>query len=193
MKHPTFFVSVALFTLFCFLEAFSPLFANPQHFKQDEMKAYTIIQKDSIHLVGIECRTSNAPEDAPHDIPKLWEKFYREDFISRIPHKLSSEVMALYCDYEGDYTKPYSLVIGCPVSAIENIPEGMVSKIIPGGPYALFRAIGEHPSSLIKTWGNVWQTPLKRTYTGDYEFYGEKFSNDPQEVEVYIAIENESL
>ena len=76
--------------------------------------------------------------------------------------------------------------------SLDNIPEGMIAKTIPPGSYAVFRAIGEYPTSLIETWGNIWQTKLKRTYTGDYEFYGEKFtSGSPQEVEVYIAIEKE--
>jgi len=102
--------------------------------------------------------------------------------------------VALYCDYEGDYTQPYSLVIVCPVSSLDNIPEGMVAKTIPAGSYAVFRAIGEYPASLIETWGNIWQTELKRTYTGDYEFYGEKFvSSESKEVEVFMAIEQEKV
>lgn len=148
-----------------------------------------IIEKSAIMVIGIECRTSNAPEAGPHDIPKLWEKFFMEDVISKIPNKTSHEVFGLYCDYEGDYTAPYSLVIGCPVSSIDVIPKGMVAKTIPKGSYAIFRAIGEHPKSLIETWGNIWQQPkLDRTYTGDYEVYGTKFQESPKEVEVYIAV-----
>ncbi len=157
------------------------------------MKNYSVTQKPSLTVVGIECRTSNAPEEGPQDIPRLWGQFYSEDIINKIPNKVSNEVIALYCDYEGDYTQPYSLVIGCPVTSLDNIPEGMVAKIIPAGSYAVFRAIGEYPTSLIETWGSIWQTELKRTYTGDYEFYGEKFSSgSPKEVEVFIAIEKEA-
>lgn len=156
------------------------------------MKNYTIIQKPSLNIIGIECRTSNAPDDAPHDIPRLWGRFYGEDIINKIPNKAANEVMALYCDYEGDYTQPYSLVIGCPVNSLDEIPEGMVAKTISAGSYAVFRAIGEYPSSLIETWSKIWKTELKRTYTGDYEFYGEKFTSESQkEVEVFIAIEQE--
>lgn len=156
------------------------------------MKDYTMVQKPSINVIGIECRTSNAPEAGPQDIPRLWGQFYSEGSIHKIPNKASEVIIALYCDYESDHTGPYSLVIGCPVTSLDTIPEGMVAKTIPAGSYALFRAIGEYPASLIATWGTVWQTKLKRTYTGDYEFYGEKFSSgSPQEVEVYIAIEKE--
>lgn len=174
--------------------AFTSLYATSNQINQEDiMKDYTVIQKPSINIIGIECRTSNAPEDGPQDIPRLWGQFYSEDTINKIPNKASYEVIALYCDYEGDYTQLYSLVIGCSVTSLDSIPEGMVAKIIPAGSYGVFRAIGEYPTSLIETWGNIWQTKLKRTYTGDYELYGEKFSSaSPQEVAVYIAIEKET-
>lgn len=157
--------------------------------KVNSMENYTIIQKPSITILGIECKTSNAPEAGPRDIPLHWEKFYKENIISKIPNKASNEVIGLYCDYEKDHTKPYSFVIGCPVSSCDTIPDGMVVKILPATSYALFSATGKHPESLIKTWGNIWQTDLKRTFTGDFEVYGEKFSSkSPQEVEVFIAI-----
>lgn len=172
---------------------FTPLLASKNHIKKENIvNDYTVIQKPSINIIGIECRTSNASEDGPQDIPRLWRLFYSEDILNKIPNKASNEVIALYCDYEGDYTQPYSLVIGCPVTSLNDIPEGMVAKTIPTGLYAAFRAIGEYPTSLIETWGNIWQTELKRTYTGDYEFYGEKFSSgSPRELEIYIAIEKE--
>lgn len=166
--------------------------AQETHFtKEIEMQNYQVIQKPAVTVIGIECRTSNASEAGPHDIPKHWEKFYQENTISKIPNKASNEVIALYCDYEGDYTQPYSLVIGCPVSSLDDIPEGMVAKTIPAGAYAIFRATGEHPKVLIETWGQIWQQQnLDRTYTGDYEVYGDKFiSGSPKELDVYIAIE----
>jgi len=159
--------------------------------KEITMSNYTVVEKPEIFLVGIDCRTSNDAGAAMNDIPALWERFYSENIIGQIPDKVSEEVIALYCDYEGDHTKPYSVVIGCPVTVLDGVPEGLVAKQIPGGTYAAYRAIGEHPQTLIETWGQIWRTDLPRTYTGDYEVYGEKFtSNSPQEVEVFIAIEN---
>jgi len=194
MKNKTIFLLLAIiFVISCFMSDFTSLHATQNNIKQEDiMKDYTVIQKPSINIIGIECRTSNAPEDGPQDIPRLWGQFYGEDIINKIPNKASNEVVALYCDYEGDYTQQYSLVIGCPVISLDNIPEGMIAKTIPPGSYAIFRAIGEYPTSLIETWGNIWKTELKRTYTGDYEFYGEKFTSGlPKEVEVFIAIEKE--
>lgn len=66
----------------------------------------------------------------------------------------------------------------------------MVAKTIQASSYAIFRAIGEHPKALIETWGNIWkESDLDRTYTGDFELYGDKFvSGYPKELEVFIAI-----
>lgn len=196
MKNKTIsLLAITIFVIACFMNSFASVYAIQNQFNQvDMMKDYTVIQKPPISIIGIECRTSNDPKHGPQDIPRLWGRFYSEGILNKIPKKVSNEIIALYCDYKGDYTQPYSLVIGCPVTSLSNVPEGMVAKIIPGGSYALFHAIGEYPTSLIETWGNIWQTELKRTYTGDYEFYEEKFSSrSPQEVEVYIAIEKETL
>jgi predicted transcriptional regulator YdeE len=157
------------------------------------MTNYTVVKKSEILLVGIKCRTSNSPEAAPKDIPALWGRFYSENIMNQIPNKATEEVIALYCDYDGDHTQPYSVLIGCPVSSMDAVPEGMMVKMIPGGTYIAYQAIGEHPKALLETWGNIWQTDLPRTYTGDYEVYGQKFTSaSPQEVEVFIAIEENS-
>lgn len=152
------------------------------------MEKYAIVKKGPLKVVGITCRTSNAPDEGSVDIPRHWEMFFRENVLDRIPNKLSDEVIALYCDYESDYTKPYTLLIGCAVDPLADIPQGMTSKSLPSSTYAVFHAIGEHPKTLINTWEMIWQTELDRTYTGDFELYGAHFTNSPPEVEVYIVI-----
>lgn len=164
---------------------------NQDNLDKEDMKKYTVVEKPAINIIGIECRTSNSPDAGPQDIPKHWEKFYSEYIRDKIPNKASKDIVSLYCDYEGDYTKPYSLVIGCSVSSLNVIPEGMVVKTIPAGSYAVFKAIGEHPKALIETWGQIWQqADLQRTYTGDYESYSQNFfDQSPQEIDVYIAVQ----
>ena len=154
------------------------------------MNEYKIINKELMQISGIELRTSNNPDSGPKEIPIHWENFYSDKIFEKIPNKISNEVIALYCDYEGDYTKPYSLIIGCSVSSTESIPSGLVLKNLPKTSYAVFTAIGEHPKALIETWENIWNSNLKRTYSGDFELYEENFMlKDIQKVEVYIAIE----
>lgn len=149
----------------------------------------TTLRKPAMTVIGIECRTSNASDAAPRDIPKLWQKFYENDVLSKISNKASEEVIALYCDYEGDYTKPYSCVIGCAVISVKEIPEGLVAKTIPASTFMVFHATGEFPKSLIATWNKIWQSNLQRTYSGDYEVYGKKFETEST-VEILIAIED---
>lgn len=154
------------------------------------MRDHALIEKPAMMVIGIECRTSNLADAAPQDIPKLWGKFFEENVLGKIPNKTSDEIVALYCDYEDDHTKPYTVVIGCETRSIDEIPDGMVAKVIPATKYAVYSAKGEHPKALIDTWSHIWETAENRTYTGDFEVYGSKFANDPKEVEVFIAIED---
>lgn len=39
------------------------------------------------------------------------------------------------------YTQPYSLLIGCQVSSMDDIPQDMVAKTIPSGSYAILFSI----------------------------------------------------
>ncbi|MCH9630414.1 MAG: hypothetical protein S4CHLAM37_04130 [Chlamydiia bacterium] len=151
------------------------------------MTEFEIKKKNSMMVVGIELRTSNEPDAGPVEIPQHWEKFYKNNIMEKIPNKSANEVVALYCDYEGDHTKPYSLVIGCPVSSIDHIPEGMVAKIIPETSYAVFDVSGEFPKSLVETWGKIWRTKLDRTFSYDFELYGSEFGST-QKLDVYIAV-----
>ncbi len=163
---------------------------TPGFSKENIMSSFEEVKRENTILVGIECRTQNTPDKAPIDIAALWDKFLKEDIFSQIPSKVSDEVYALYTDYEGDHTKPYSIIIGCMVSSVDNLPEHLVAKKIPGGNFAKFKAVGKHPEALITTWQNIWSDEtLSRRYSGDLEVYGQKFQNDPQEVDVLIAIE----
>jgi predicted transcriptional regulator YdeE len=140
-----------------------------------------------IKIIGIEIRTSNA--EAMNTIGSHWNKFFSEGIKDKIPNKVSEEIIALYCDYEGDYTKPYNFVIGCKVSRIDNIPSGMVSKKIPASKFAVFTAKGKMPDCIIETWKQIWGMDIERTYTGDYEVYDERASNPASsEVDIYVAV-----
>jgi len=140
-------------------------------------------------VVGIGVRTTNKGGQAMQDIPPLWQRFYDESLSEKIPDRIDDEVLGLYSDYESDHTEPYTLIIGCRVNSFDSIPEDMVAKSVPSARYAVFTAQGKFPESLIKKWQDIWTSDLYRTYTGDFEVYGEQFG-DPEnsEVEVYVAI-----
>ena len=83
----------------------------------------------------------------------------REITLNKIPNKLSDEVFAVYHEYDGDHTKPYSYFIGCKVSSETKLPEGMDSLIIPEGLYQQITAKGKIPGCIINAWKEIWSCP----------------------------------
>jgi predicted transcriptional regulator YdeE len=162
-----------IYAILCSLMLFAGLNTEQSQGKPS-MKHATVVHRPSMMVIGIDCRTQNSPDAAPHDIPKLWGRFYQENIIERIPNKASNEIIALYCDYEGNYTKPYTCFIGCPVTSLDEVPEGMTAKLISEGSYAFHHAIGEQPKAVIETWDKIWHGNIERIrkYTSDYEVYG---------------------
>jgi len=113
-------------------------------------KEFRLISLHEFRVMGIEIWTSN--ENAMKDIPGHWGRFYAEGIEEKIPGRLGDDVIALYSDYEGDYTKPYSLTIGCKVSSINNIPKGMSAKMVPASNYLVLTAKGKMPDALVSVW-----------------------------------------
>lgn len=150
---------------------------------------YKVVELSRKFIVGIVVRTSNQPNEAEKEIPKLWERFYQNGGSEQILNKINGDIVALYTEYEGDYTEPYTLVIGSEVSSCDKIPDGFVCKEVPAATYAVFKVQGNFPESVLETWSQIWQTPLNRTYAGDMEVY--PFDFDPvtnSDAKIHIAI-----
>lgn len=141
-------------------------------------------------LIGIEIRTTNENNKAAEAIPKLWQRFMSEDIANKIPNKVSDDIYSLYTEYESDYTKPYTTVLGCRVNSLEEIPDGMVGKSFKGGTYLKSTAKGDLMKGVvIEHWKKIWEMDLKRLYTADFEIYGAKAHNPSEaEVEFYLAV-----
>jgi len=149
---------------------------------------HTLVEVREKYFIGLELRTDN--EKCSVEMPAHKERFFRENILGKIPNKKNGEILALYTDYEGDYSLPYSWILGCEVSSLDEIPEGLVARVIPTSKYALFTTKGSFPDGLIEAWKAVWKSDLTRSYTSDFEVYSSDF--DPEhhpEVKVYIAIE----
>lgn len=124
---------------------------------------------DSFYLIGLPIKTT--PAEAQEKIGAHWNRFFEENWLEKIPNRINDTLYGLYTDYEGDFTQPYTLIIGTQVSTLSSIPEGMVGKEIPAQTYALFEAKGEFPQALIDKWIEIWKTPLERSYLADFEKY----------------------
>jgi len=142
--------------------------------------------ESAFNIIGISVRTNN--NVGGRDIGSLWEKFMGEDIFDKIPNKKSFDVYGIYTDYESDHTGDYTATVGCVVSSFDEIPAGMVSKIIPKSNYEIFIAKGRIPECIYEKWTKIWENKeLKRTYLADFEVYGEK-SQNPLDAEVAIFI-----
>lgn len=142
------------------------------------------------YVIGIAVRTTNENMKAAIDIPQLWQRFMSEQTIEKIPNKVNNTLYCIYTDYESDFTKPYTTVLGCQVTDLNNIPAGFVGKEIGGGNHSQFVAKGKMADGIVfKEWTKIWQTDLQRVYTADFEVYGEKAQDaDNAEIDIFIAV-----
>ena len=134
---------------------------------------------EPFNLIGIEVRTNTKGiSELTSDIQGLWGKFISQNIASQIPNKVNNTIYAVYTDYEGDFTKPYTAFIGCMVSNIDKVPDNMINRRFNGGKYNKFVAKGNLMEGLVyNTWKKVWMANLDRKYDADFEIYGEKALN----------------
>ncbi len=146
---------------------------------------------DSLKIIGLYKRTSNDPGVGEKDFPQVWNKFMSENVSAKIPNALSRNIYAVYTEYEGDHTKPYTFMVGCSVSSLDNIPEGMKGVEIDGGPYAKKTVKGslEKGQVVAEGWYEIWNTELNRAYKSDYEVYDER-AMDPSNavVDIFVSL-----
>ena len=143
------------------------------------------------YIIGIAIETTNANGQAAQDLGQLWEQFFAQQISTQLPTKLSDDIYAIYTDYESDYTGKYTAIIGHKVTALTDIPKGMVRKVIPSGNYQSFLAKGAMPAAVGATWQQIWAQDevLNRAYQADFEVYGAKSQQgDESEVAIYIGL-----
>ena len=146
------------------------------------------IKLEAFTVVGIAVKTTNKNGQSAADIGALWQKFMGEGILEKIPHKIDYSIYSIYTDYEGDYTKPYTTVLGCKVSDATNVPEGMVAVGVNASDYSKYSAKGNLNEAVVyNAWTEIWNQDLNRSYKADFEVYGEK-ARDPENAEVEIFI-----
>jgi predicted transcriptional regulator YdeE len=142
------------------------------------------------NVIGIAVRTTNENGQSAKDIGNLWARFMTENISDKIPNKADNVLYCIYTDYEKDFTKPYTAIIGCKVENLDEIPEGLTGKSISGAEYAKFIARGNDMQKMVgEAWYTIWNTDLTRKYTADFEVYSEKsFRPDAAEVDIYVSV-----
>ena len=152
--------------------------------EQIELEAFTLIG------LALPTKTTNENGQAAIDCGSMWQKFETGNYAGKIPGKISNEIVAVYHDYEGDYTKPYSYFIGCKVNGTGEVPTGMDSLVIPKAVYQKFVAKGTIPACIANTWKEIWQAGknINRAYLADFEIYDERSMDwNNAEVDFFIS------
>ncbi|MEE9362231.1 MAG: GyrI-like domain-containing protein [Cellulophaga sp.] len=142
------------------------------------------------HVIGISIRTTNENGQSAKDLETLWGKFWGDEIEKQIPNKANDNIYAVYTDYETDFTGFYTVIIGLPVSSLENIPEGFVGLTIENDVYQKFESKGKMPEAVLNTWVEIWQNKnLNRAYKSDFTIHGKKYyDGDNAQVETFISV-----
>ena len=149
------------------------------------------IELEETKLVGIalKTKTTNVDGQSSMDCGELWQEFENEKYAELIPDKLSDEIVAVYHQYEGDHTQPFSYFIGCKVNADIVVPLGLESLTIPKGTYQKIVAKGKMPDCVVNAWKEIWVSAIPRSYKMDFEVYDERSKDwSNAEVDVYLSV-----
>ena len=149
----------------------------------------TKIEYEPFYIKGISVRTTNKNNQMAADIPALWHRFMSEAIASQITNKISSDIYAVYTDYESDHTKPYTILLGCRVPADTQSSNDLLVMSFDGGRYQKYIAKGDLKDGVVyQAWKSIWESDINRAYTADFEVYGPKALDMANaEVDIFIA------
>jgi predicted transcriptional regulator YdeE len=142
----------------------------------------------SFFVAGISVRTINNGQ-AGKDIKALWDRFFGDNILSKIEHKASGDIYNVYADYESDYTGYYTAVLGCRVTTLEGLPEGLTGITVPASKYNVYSLSGKCPHNVLDAWAEIWKSGANRKYSADFDVYTPNYSNfEDSVVKIYVGI-----
>ena len=140
---------------------------------------YEIVELKEKTIVGFAARTSNEDPQMGAIIGDLWKQLYTPENTEKIQNRVNSYAIGLYSNYDKE---GYQVTAGFEVSDAES-GNGFAIKTIPAGRYAKFSVHGDMIEAVANSWKEIWETPLDRTFTGDFEEYLSQ-----EDIDIYIAI-----
>ncbi len=141
-------------------------------------------------LLGLQLpeKTTNKNGKSMVDGGNLWQKFEEGQYVRQIPNKMEDKIYAVYFDYEGDHSQPFSYFIGCKVLSQTVTPQGLQSLEVPEQHYLKIVAKGKMPDCMVGSWEHIWRSEIKRAYGFDFEVYDERSKNwNDAEVDIFVS------
>ena len=165
----------------------APVSAAPAPPKVEDQPSFTV--------VGVTVRTNNTVEaGAEGKIPQLWQSIMQNGTLDQIPNKDGDALIVVYSDYASDHTGDYNYTLGYKVTAVGNIPQGMVVRTIRGGKYAVLNSDQGPPQQVVAA---LWQrinsmTPQQlggtRAYQTDFETYADVTNWNDMHMTAHIGL-----
>lgn len=155
-----------------------------------------IVELPPIKVVGIRGETTLSD----NQLPLLWERF--RSLLPDIPHITPNGRMFGICEachentlYIMNNEVLFTEVAAVEVDSFDALSDGLVSKELPGGRYAVFTHKGTL-RTLIQTFEYIWGTWFLTTneeldWREDFELYDERFlgyDHPDSEIDLYIPI-----
>ena len=138
-------------------------------------------QIESFIVAGLSVRTQNSDEfnEKTAKLPSLWQQFYTSELAT------NANIFGVYSDYESDANGLYTTTVG--VSG-DTERTKFATVTIPAGNYLVFEGAGPMPSTLVKTWKQIWnyfeaESNYQRSFISDFEAY-----SGSDKVAIYIGI-----
>jgi predicted transcriptional regulator YdeE len=138
-------------------------------------------QVESFIVAGLSVRTQNSDEfnEKTAKLPSLWQQFYTSELAT------NANIFGVYSDYESDANGLYTTTVG----VRDNTERTKFATVtIQAGNYLVFESAGPMPSTLVKTWEQVWnyferENNYQRCFISDFEAY-----SGSDRVAIYIGI-----
>lgn len=146
---------------------------------------YTKTQQAAFAVVGIGETVSNMDPAAGPKIEALWQRFFAERIAAQVPDAVDGAFVALYTDYQDDYTKPYLYIVGVRAPSGTQAPDGLIARDVPAQTMAKIEAKGPIPQSVIEAWQSVWRSDLSRSYVADFDIY----AGEGEPVSIFVGID----
>jgi predicted transcriptional regulator YdeE len=145
---------------------------------------YETVELQGKIIVGLTERTGNQDPECQKIIGGLWQDFMAKGVCEQVNSKANPYCVGLYSAYDFNQMT-YDVTVGCEVS--ENSNPDLATKTIPAGRYAMFHVKGDVVKDVSSAWEKIWELPLERSFTGDFEEYISN-QNGVADVNIYIAL-----
>lgn len=129
-----------------------------------------IITRPEVKIVGV----ARQYEEEDLDIDTLWSAFRPN--VNKIKNRVGSDAFGIHEEYqEGETSVGFHYICAVAVSDLNDVPGGMISRVIPEHLYAVFQhkgALSSLPDTLKYIWGS-WLPKSKYEYVEqpDFELY----------------------